>query len=430
MKVSPPADSTDSIDSSLGGFFPLLPQRRRRFKMIQLIPFVKFMFSETDSNYSNRCSKTTSLRHGRVSMMNHHLPNISQRQDCHPRTYLHKMNNIYILMGISLDASSSLNFGDDGAAVCYLCLDGGVDDAAQPLRRDCACRGSDAGFVHLSCLADYAETKSKQAHGMNLDMDEFTDPWANCPSCHQEYQNELAIDIANKFVSFVRRQYPDDTQRQVESLYVKLRALDSVFESLQPRQKREFGVTANVLLSLIDWMKNDALSPLPRGYSQMEAFAYNTHGRLAVDEGTEESARRALTQFEDELEVYRAIGNDEGIVNAKANIAIAKSIYEDDNSEELLETSRELYEVRVAELGEEHGQTIHAGRNYAIDLQNANRGDEARELLMKLLATSKQVLGPHHSTTKDVENTTLDRKCTQFRKAGFERIRAIVSQLF
>jgi len=312
-------------------------------------------------------------------------------------------------MGIfSLDASSSLASGDDGEALCYLCLDGGVDNGGQPLRRDCACRGSDSGFVHLSCLADYAETKSKQAHGMNLDMDEFTDPWANCPSCHQEYQNELAIDIANKFVSFVRRQYPDDTHKQVESLFVKLGALDNMLVRLQPRQKREAGVTANVLLSLIDRMKNDALSPLPRGYSQMEAFAYNTHGCIALDEGTEESARRAVVHFEDELEVYRAIGDDEGIATAKANIAIAKSKYEGGSNEEVLKASEELYKVRAAEHGEQNELTIHAGRNYAIDLQNANRGDEARELLMKLLATSKQVLGPHHSTTKDVENTTLD----------------------
>jgi hypothetical protein len=48
-------------------------------------------------------------------------------------------------------------------AVCYLCLDGGVDnDDGQPLRRDCACRGTDAGFVHLACLTKYAETKSNK----------------------------------------------------------------------------------------------------------------------------------------------------------------------------------------------------------------------------------------------------------------------------
>jgi len=295
--------------------------------------------------------------------------------------------------------------GDDGKGVCYLCLGGGVDDdAGQPLRRDCACRGTDAGFVHLSCLTDYAETKSKQA----LDLREFRDPWYTCPSCHQKYQNELAIDIANKFVPFVRRQYPDDTQMQVESLYVKLCVLMGMLMRLQPRQKREAGVTADVLLSMIDRMKANAL--LLR-YSWFEANAYHVHGMIALQEGTEESARRAVTHFEKALEVFEAIGDDEGIAMAKANRAVAKSIYEDDNSEELLETSQEVYELRVAKHGEGNEQTIRAGKKYAIDLHNANRRDEARELLTKLLATSKQVLGPHHSTTKEVEFALQEDDC-------------------
>jgi len=46
----------------------------------------------------------------------------------------------------------------DVESVCYLCLDGGVEESGQPLRRDCACRGTDAGFVHLSsCLAGFAQ---------------------------------------------------------------------------------------------------------------------------------------------------------------------------------------------------------------------------------------------------------------------------------
>ena len=164
-------------------------------------------------------------------------------------------------------ASSSLASGGngDGESVCYLCLGGDLDDDGQPLRRDCACRGTDAGFVHLSCLTKYAATKSQQA----CDAIEFSKAWRDCPSCHQEYQNELRLDIASKFVSFVRRQYPQNTRRQVESLYSKLNALDSMFERLQPVLKREVGVTANVLLSLIDRMKGDA-SPLPTRYSHLK----------------------------------------------------------------------------------------------------------------------------------------------------------------
>jgi hypothetical protein len=285
-------------------------------------------------------------------------------------------------------------------AVCYLCLDGGLDETGQPLRRDCACRGTDAGFVHIACLTNYAETKSKQAR----DAIEFSDPWRECPSCHQYYQNELAVDVASKFVSFVRKQYPKDTERQVEALYVKLYAFDSMFGRLQPRQMMEAGVTGNVLLSLIDRMKIDA--PLPRRYSQFEADAYNVHGRIALDEGTEENARRAVVHYEKCLKVCEAIGDTDGIAAAKGNIALAKSKYErGNNNEEVLKASKELYEMRVAQYGEDHELTIDAGVQFAYVLQDANRQEEARDLLMKLLATSKQVLGPHHNITKDIEST-------------------------
>jgi hypothetical protein len=287
----------------------------------------------------------------------------------------------------------------DEEAVCYLCL--GVDKSNQPLRRDCACRGTDAGFVHLSCLTEYAATKSKAWDGR--DTVEFVTPWERCPSCHQYYLNELAIDIANRFVSFVHRQYPDDTRKQVEALDVKRAALMAMFGRLLPRQKIEAGVTANVMLSLIDRMKNSA--PLPRRYSQFEAFAHSVHGQIALFEGAEESFRSAVVHFEKDLKVCEAIGDDEGIAVAKSNIALAKSMYEGgNNSEELMEASQDLYELRIAEFGEEHYYTIDAGKSYALHLQKANRREEARELLMKLLATCKQVFGSGHKITKQVES--------------------------
>jgi hypothetical protein len=172
---------------------------------------------------------------------------------------------------------------------------------------------------------------------------------------------------------------------------------------LQPRQKGEAGVTANVLLSLIDRMR--VVAPLTMRYSQMEAYTYSDHGRIALNEGLDESARRAVTHFEKSLQVCEAIGDANGIVTAKINIAIAKSKCEGgNNNEELVKASQELYELHIAELGEENEYTICDGIDYAVYLRKANRGEEARELLTKLLATSKQVLGPYHNTTKKVES--------------------------
>lgn len=73
----------------------------------------------------------------------------------------------------------------------------------------------------------------------------------------------------------------------------------------------------------------------------------------------------------------------------------------------MLRSVQKLYELRVAEYGEEHEYTIRAGMVYAGGLHDANRGEEGRELLTKLLATSKQVLGPYHGTTKQVESLLL-----------------------
>jgi hypothetical protein len=168
-------------------------------------------------------------------------------------------------------------------------------------------------------------------------------------------------------------------------------------------QKIEAVVMANLMLSLIDRMR--VVAPLPYRYSQMEGTAYSIHGCIAFIEGTEESLRRAVFHFENQLEVSETIGYARGVATAKANIAYAKSMYESgNNNEELVKTSQELYELRVAEFGEENEMTLDAGRQYAIDLRKANRKTEARELLTKLLVTSKQVLGSHHNTTKKVES--------------------------
>jgi hypothetical protein len=168
-------------------------------------------------------------------------------------------------------------------------------------------------------------------------------------------------------------------------------------------QKRELGVTANVILSLIDRMR--VVAPLTRHYSQMEAYTYNVHGHIALDEGTDESARRAVVHFEKDLKVCKAISDVEGIATAKSNIAFAKSKYEGGNNiGEVLKASQELYELRMAEHGEENYHTIDAGKIYALRLQKVNRQEEARELLMKLLATSKQVFGSDHNVTMSIES--------------------------
>jgi hypothetical protein len=98
---------------------------------------------------------------------------------------------------------------------CWICFQDEVDKS-ECLRRDCSCRGPDAGFVHLSCLVRYSEKKNIEWDGRDPDdrlFNDFVKPWEVCPNCRQRYQNTLKADIANEFVSFVERKHPNDQQK-------------------------------------------------------------------------------------------------------------------------------------------------------------------------------------------------------------------------
>lgn len=132
-----------------------------------------------------------------------------------------------------------------------------------------------------------------------------------------------------------------------------------------------------------------------------------------------------MTHFEKQLKVYEAIGDVENAADTRYNIAHAKSECAGGNSEEgRLKTSQELYEIRVAKYGEEYELTICAGGMYAIELVKAFHGDEARENLTRLLATSKQVLGRHHKITQMFELTL---QCAKMKELLLKWVNGIYS---
>ena len=54
----------------------------------------------------------------------------------------------------------------------------------------------------------YAQTKSKEAISSNNNHDKFFEAWQRCPNCEQSYQHQLAFDLANSLLSFVKDKYP------------------------------------------------------------------------------------------------------------------------------------------------------------------------------------------------------------------------------
>ena len=261
--------------------------------------------------------------------------------------------------------------------------------------------GTNAGFVHLSCLVEYAEKKNTAWIEVgSRDIKEFRKPWAVCPNCHQHYQNAMSVDVANEFVSFVQKEHPNNKQKQVEALELKL---SSLCKSLKPFQVDEAREVATRLLILIGQMKVETLM-LPTRYMQAEAFTYYNLGMIAHNVKKEESYQEALAHFNKCLELSTAINFIELIAIAKYIISLARSRLEREeskqNEEEQVKICQDLYVMRVTRHGEEHAGAIKSGMMLAVAFWNANRRIEAKRLLTGLVAVSERVNGPQNGTTK------------------------------
>ena len=166
-------------------------------------------------------------------------------------------------------------------------MEEGPDGGGQPLRRDCSCRGG-SGFLHLSCFVAYAKQKSEKLVGKRVAINKFIGrgfgrlekPWLVCLTCKQPYQNELAVDLANAFASFVQTKCPGDQRAQLRTLPLKLDALQNMGAMEEAKE------ICNETLSMVDQMKMQDNSQ-PRGVLKIEAGAYNILGRIAFEGGTE-----------------------------------------------------------------------------------------------------------------------------------------------
>ena len=150
----------------------------------------------------------------------------------------------------SLVKSNATVNGGGEAPSCYICLEDEPDASGGEVRRDCSCRGPSAGFVHLSCLAKYAEDK----YMSNPDEKDRDLVWKHCPTCHHEYQSEFAVDLARLFVACMKRNYKN------QPLHINIiRAQITVMETIMAKTVRDDIKTEEAKL-----IANDVLRRLRR----------------------------------------------------------------------------------------------------------------------------------------------------------------------
>ena len=187
-------------------------------------------------------------------------------------------------------SNTAVNDGGD-APSCYICLDDEPDESGGIVMRDCSCRGPSAGFVHLSCLARYAEEKYKSNPKGFVDRSLV---WKHCPTCKHEYQNDFAVDLAKLFVACTERTFKS------QPLHINIiRAQITVLENLMVKtdkddvQTEEAKHLANDILKKFRRMKLKGISIKNTNGYVFEAYSYECLGNLCQVE----AAKVSLNQF-------------------------------------------------------------------------------------------------------------------------------------
>ena len=79
-------------------------------------------------------------------------------------------------------------------AFCYICLEGDGESSSSKLMRGCGCRGDSAGWVHLKCLTEFAESKDA-----SVDIQAVADTSIKCANCKQPFTGALGLQMFRRY---------------------------------------------------------------------------------------------------------------------------------------------------------------------------------------------------------------------------------------
>ncbi|EJK74675.1 hypothetical protein THAOC_03634 [Thalassiosira oceanica] len=310
---------------------------------------------------------------------------------------------------------------DNTPKSCWICLEGS-EESSESLRRDCACRGS-AGWAHLSCLTQYAKSKSKAATDGNAVCAEalaaFVHPWAECNQCKQQYGNQLGKEIADSLCSFVDAYYAKKKYR----FLLKLEAMNHKLCLVSKRADQSFDVWDDVdqiahdMLGLVENVKMRDFHP--GHYLMAEGNAYDQlatgliyrcqrakmYGKVDQTQ-KEKDLKQALKYFRKSRISYKKLSSkaskfESNVTAQDMNIDLVQSLLQGEGQLGVVDVGRlrDIYNHTVdASVGGkgESLYSIKSGIELASALMRCHETVEAERLLTKLLRMSDRVFGLDH----------------------------------
>ena len=305
----------------------------------------------------------------------------------------------------------------NGSPTCWICLCDEPDDTGLLPVRDCSCRGdTGAGYAHLSCIVQYAQTKSKEASNNNKSHDKFFEAWQTCPNCEQEYQHQLAIDLSDSLLEFMDKNYGefntlDNYSLMITALLVKITAIKMA--SLDQPDLRSEGIkTTNKMLTLLDVMKTKYITSnstlqLRKAIAGKEASAYGHLVTFYILDKSEESRQKTINYCQKSMDLYNYIGDTETAFTMEHTMQFMKNGgYETAVTKRgVLESMRDLAKDQAKKFGCNSAEAISTATTLAQALSLARHSIEAERILTKYLVISRRVHGEGHDQTKEIEKS-------------------------
>ena len=257
-------------------------------------------------------------------------------------------------------------------ARCYICLEEDAASASSKLMRGCACRGNSAGFAHLECLAELAE--SKEASG---DVVAIFNAWIRCGNCKQRHGGPLGLELRRRF------------WRRYRSGRNPLGYDANKFLANWLAEDGEIDAVNQLLDEASTYVGNNKSALLDLNINRVKALAKNGQN---LEEALERLHAILPEAKEDTAHPFQYFQAMRKYVEVLTDL---------DRKQEAHEASAEMAAFTKTAFGLNHENTLVARKMYASACAELGRFEESSAIIEEILTTETRIYGPDHIITQE-----------------------------
>lgn len=252
---------------------------------------------------------------------------------------------------------------------CTICLDEG--GSPTPIQCGCACRG-DSGWAHIACKAALAK---------HLGKGRFSEAWATCMTCKQQYTGAMKVGLARAGWALHKKNAAGNASR------------------LAAQNTLALAYTQEGLYMEAEPLLREILMTQRKVPGKDDEGALVVASNLAHVLLCQQKNKQAEAAFRDTLAKQKHILGLEHPVTLTTAGNLATALQNQQKHSEASALLRDTLAVQQRVVGCDHYSTMRTAQNLGVVLTQMNHLGEAEPICCGALARSKRVLGPDHPNT-------------------------------